>query len=158
MVSWASILGYSASSTLEELAWESTSMRSVFLPRRARPAVSEIEVLLFPVPPFCEATAIIILGKVTASATNGLWILRQLFCQLLEHTGSILDCQAPDFDMFGPISMPRIFRGLPELVPIFSLTRTMHSDILARNLSKLRSFCTRSIFRSNKRNHPLWYQ
>jgi hypothetical protein len=34
------------------------SIRRTFLPLRARPAESEIEVDVLPVPPFCEAIAI----------------------------------------------------------------------------------------------------
>ena len=41
---------------------ESISIRRVFLPLRAIPAASEIAVLVFPTPPFCEAIAIIMVS------------------------------------------------------------------------------------------------
>jgi hypothetical protein len=43
------------------------SSRSAFLPKWARPAAKEIDVLVLPVPPFCDAMLITMKGKVTAS-------------------------------------------------------------------------------------------
>jgi hypothetical protein len=37
---------------LEALPWVSTSMKIVFFPRRARPAATMPETLIFPTPPF----------------------------------------------------------------------------------------------------------
>ena len=48
--------------TLEVFAWLSISMSRTRLPRRARPAASEIEVLVLPVPPFCDAMEMIIVS------------------------------------------------------------------------------------------------
>ena len=47
-------------STFEELAWLSVSTSNTFRPRWAKPAAREMLVVVFPVPPFCEAMAMTI--------------------------------------------------------------------------------------------------
>ena len=70
MVFSAGISGYLGSSTFEELAWESTSIRSVLLPLRANPEAREIAVLVLPTPPFCEAIEITILSHAGSLVTG----------------------------------------------------------------------------------------
>ena len=64
MVSWivwsADSCWYVFRRTLDELACESISTRSVCLPRRASAAASEMAVEVLPTPPFCEAIEITI--------------------------------------------------------------------------------------------------